>query len=100
MIIWSAIDVCAPDILGWNVVFLVSNFLHVLYLAYKHMPPRINPDLYDLYEKLFKSIKVSKHVFKDLEAGSQVLTIMTGEHYALEGITSANHMLSILLRGR
>ncbi|KAG1701268.1 Blood vessel epicardial substance-B [Nymphon striatum] len=100
MSMWSGVNICAPDILAWNMIFMISNFIHVLHYSYNHFPPRINPQLQDLYTKLFQTLKVEKKLFKELENRSKLVTINPGEHYALEGITPASQVLSILLKGR
>ena len=56
--LWAGLDLCAVDILAWNLSFLLLNGAHVLYLTYTVWPPRVHPDLLDLYEKVFKPLKV------------------------------------------
>lgn len=38
MIAWSSFVVCQMDVLAWNILFLVVNFVHLLILIYKLHP--------------------------------------------------------------
>ncbi|XP_063846400.1 blood vessel epicardial substance-like isoform X2 [Scylla paramamosain] len=37
--LWAGLDLCAVDILAWNLSFLLLNGAHVLYLTYTVWPP-------------------------------------------------------------
>lgn len=37
-IAWAALFRCNMDVMVWNVVFLVINFVHLFYLLYKRRP--------------------------------------------------------------
>ncbi|CAM1293148.1 BVES (predicted) [Pycnogonum litorale] len=49
---------------------------------------------------MFKSLRVKKKLFKELESKGKIISLYPGDQYALEGITPANELLSILLNGR
>lgn len=57
--LWAGLDICAVDILAWNMSFLLVNAGHVLYLTYTVWPPRVHKDLFDLYDKMFRPLRVS-----------------------------------------
>ncbi|XP_023228947.1 blood vessel epicardial substance-like isoform X1 [Centruroides sculpturatus] len=98
--LWAGVDVCAPDIFAWNLTFVLTNCVHSFYLAYKNIPPRIDPELMDLFNKVFIPLKVNKKNYKQLIKEAEILSVDEDEHYAIEGITSADERLSILLSGR
>ncbi|XP_050696661.1 blood vessel epicardial substance-like isoform X2 [Eriocheir sinensis] len=98
--LWAGLDLCAIDILAWNLSFLLVNGAHVLYLTYSVWPPRVHPDLLDLYDKVFRPLKVNRQNFRHLVREAKVLWLEAGETYALEDITPADERLSILLTGK
>ncbi|XP_076373987.1 popeye domain-containing protein 1-like isoform X1 [Tachypleus tridentatus] len=98
--LWAGVNVCAPDIFAWNVTFMLTNFFHTIFLAYINIPPRVHPELLELYNKVFTPLKVDKKNFKDLVSCAEILSLKPGEHYGTEGMTVADEQLSILLSGK
>nr|XP_045623941.1 blood vessel epicardial substance-like [Procambarus clarkii] len=98
--LWAGLDICAMDILAWNLSFLLVNTGHVLYLTYSVWPPRVHKDLVDLYDKVFRPLKVNRQNFRHLVREANVLWLEPGETYALEDITPADERLSILVSGK
>ncbi|XP_076358819.1 popeye domain-containing protein 1-like, partial [Tachypleus tridentatus] len=98
--LWACINICAPDVFAWNVTFMVTNFCHALFLTYVSIPARIQPELLDLYNKIFTPLKVEKKTFKELVSSADILSLKSGECYAVEGVTIAGEQLSILLSGK
>ncbi|XP_054714047.1 blood vessel epicardial substance-like [Uloborus diversus] len=90
----------SPDVLAWNATLLVANCAQAAYLAYRHLPPRIAPELQELYLKVFAPLKVGKDQFRQLIRYAHIEPLDTGEHYALEGVTTTEQRLSVLLSGK
>ena len=78
--------VCMPDVLAWNLGFLLVNFVHVMYLGYQMCPTRLEHLTKQLNEKLFKPLNVDRKLFKALtNIGDTYLLTKEGTHYATEG---------------
>jgi Popeye protein conserved region len=61
---WAALTLCAADMVAWSAILSVVNAAHALRLAVQVLPPRLSPDLLELYERQFGPLKVEKHLFK------------------------------------
>ncbi|XP_025055001.1 blood vessel epicardial substance isoform X10 [Alligator sinensis] len=100
-IIWATFFRCAVDIMIWNTVFLVINFLHFIYLVYKRRPIKIEKELSSLYKRMFEPLHVPPELFKRLTGQfCNIQTLKTGQAYAAEDKTSVDDQLSILLKGK
>ncbi|XP_066557957.1 popeye domain-containing protein 1 isoform X2 [Amia ocellicauda] len=100
-IAWATLYRCALDIVIWNSVFLVMNFLHFIYLLYKMRPIKIDRELKSVYKRMFEPLHVREDMFQRLTG--QFCTIQTlkkGQTYAAEDKTSVDERLSILLKGK
>ncbi|XP_072572799.1 popeye domain-containing protein 1 isoform X2 [Paramormyrops kingsleyae] len=100
-IAWATLHRCALDIMLWNVVFLIINTLHLLYLLYKRRPIKIDRELQSVYRRMFEPLHVREDLFQKLTG--QFCTIQTlkkGQAYATEDKTSVDDRLSILLKGK
>ncbi|XP_071525590.1 popeye domain-containing protein 1-like isoform X2 [Panulirus ornatus] len=98
--LWAGLDLCAVDILAWNLSFLLVNAGHVLYLTYSFWPPRVHKDLVDLYDKVFRPLKVNRQNFRHLVREATLLWLEPGEAYAQEDVSPADERLSILVSGK
>ncbi|XP_042214644.1 blood vessel epicardial substance-like [Homarus americanus] len=98
--LWAVLDICAVDILAWNLSFLMINTGHVLYLTYSVWPPRVHKDLVDLYDKVFRPLKVNRQNFRHLVREATVVWVEPGDTYAMEDVTPADERLSILVSGK
>lgn len=98
--LWAGVYICAPDIFVWHLAFLLINATHALYLCVRLCPPRVHPELRELYAKLFVPLKMEKKDFKLLVGDARILALDEGAFYAEEYHTSADDRLSILLSGR
>ncbi|XP_066246450.1 blood vessel epicardial substance-B-like [Euwallacea similis] len=98
--VWGGVEVCAPDILLWNVMIVIVNFTHTALLTWRFLPPTLTLDLTELYIKIFKPLSVSKKHFKELVKEAKVQTLECGDIYAVENVSPADERLSILLKGR
>ncbi|XP_067305487.1 blood vessel epicardial substance isoform X2 [Pseudorasbora parva] len=100
-IAWAALYRCGLDVMVWNVVFLLVNFMHFFFLLYKRRPIKIDRELKSVYKRLFEPLHVREALFQKLTG--QFCTIQTlkkGQVYAAEDKTSVDERLSILLKGK
>ncbi|CAC5409868.1 BVES [Mytilus coruscus] len=98
--LWAGVFVCMPDVLAWNVGFLLVNFAHVMYLGYQMCPTRLGHFTKELYQKMFKPLNVDRKRFKALTHIGDTYLLTKGTYYATEGRTKCGNKLSILLKGR
>ncbi|KAJ8920999.1 hypothetical protein NQ315_015795 [Exocentrus adspersus] len=98
--IWGGVEICAPDILLWNLAIVLLNATHTGLLTWKFLPPTLTLELTDLYLKVFKPLRVSKKHFKELVREAKVMSLEQGDIYAVEDVSPADERLSILLKGR
>ncbi|XP_015283305.1 PREDICTED: blood vessel epicardial substance isoform X4 [Gekko japonicus] len=100
-IIWATLFRCALDIMVWNVVFLLVNLLHFIYLVYKKRPIKIDKELSSLYKRMFEPLHVPPEQFQRLTGQfCNIQILKTGQAYAAEDKTSVDDRLSILLKGK
>ncbi|KAF3691491.1 Blood vessel epicardial substance [Channa argus] len=100
-IAWATLYRCNLDVMIWNVVFLVVNFMHLFFLLYKRRPIKIDRELRSVYKRMFEPLHVPEALFQRLTG--QFCTIQTlkkGQAYAAEDKTSVDERLSILLKGK
>uniref|UniRef100_A0A3B3VMB0 Popeye domain cAMP effector 1 n=1 Tax=Poecilia latipinna TaxID=48699 RepID=A0A3B3VMB0_9TELE len=100
-IVWATLYRCNLDVMVWNVVFLVVNFMHLFFLLYKRRPIKIDRELRAVYKRMFEPLHVQEALFQRLTG--QFCTIQTlkkGQAYAAEDKTSVDERLSILLKGK
>ncbi|XP_060518626.1 blood vessel epicardial substance-B-like [Cylas formicarius] len=98
--VWGGVKICAPDILLWNSIIVLLNCVHTALLTWRFLPPTLTPELTELYIKIFKPLRISKKHFKELVKEAKVMTLESGDIYAVEDISPADERLSVLLRGR
>lgn len=99
--VWAALYRCNLDVMVWNLVFLVVNFMHLFFLLYKRRPIKIDRELRSVYKRMFEPLHVREALFQRLTG--QFCTIQTlkkGQAYAVEDKTSVDERLSILLKGK
>ncbi|CAL1273496.1 unnamed protein product [Larinioides sclopetarius] len=98
---WAALHSCTgPDVLAWNATLLMANCAQAAYIVYRRLPPRIAPELQELYLKVFAPLKVGKDQFRQLVRHAHTEPLEPGEHYAVEGITLTDQRLAVLLSGK
>ncbi|KAI4810935.1 hypothetical protein KUCAC02_013862 [Chaenocephalus aceratus] len=100
-IVWATLYRCNLDVMVWNVVFLLVNFMHLFFLLYKRRPIKIDRELRSVYKRMFEPLHVKEALFQRLTG--QFCTIQTlkkGQAYAAEDKTSVDERLSILLKGK
>lgn len=99
-VFWAGGELCALDILLWDVILTAVNLTHTLQLTWKFLPPTLSLEMTDLYLKVFGPLKVSKKHFKELVKEARVLYLDQGDIYAVEDVSPADERLSILLNGK
>lgn len=52
---WAGTEVCAPDIMLWNILFVILNLTHTLLLTWRFLPPTLTLELTELYLKVSRS---------------------------------------------
>lgn len=68
---WAWAVICAPDIFSWNFSFMVINSVQMLFILYRVRPIKFTPELEDVYNSMFKPLKVSRygwtsHIFQHI----------------------------------
>ncbi|XP_056901599.1 blood vessel epicardial substance [Takifugu flavidus] len=100
-IVWTTLYRCNLDVMVWNVVFLLVNFLHLFFLLYKRRPIKIDRELRSLYKRMFEPLHVREALFKRLTGQFCTIEMLKkGQVYAAEDKTSVDEHLSILLKGK
>ncbi|XP_043921098.1 blood vessel epicardial substance isoform X2 [Protopterus annectens] len=100
-IAWATLYRCALDIMVWNAVFLVVNFMHCIYLLYKKRPIKIERELRPVYRRMFEPLHVPPELFQRLSGQfCNIQTLKAGQVYAAEDKTTVDDRLSILLKGK
>lgn len=98
---WAALKSCAgPDVLAWNATLLIANCAQAAYIAYRHLPPKVAPELQEFYMKVFAPLKVGKDHFRQLIKYAHIEPLDAGENYAMEGVTYTDQRLAVLLSGK
>ena len=100
LVLWAGIIVCLPDVFGWNLGFMLINIAYVAHILYTYYPVKFNPELEEVYNKMFKPFKVSRYMFKELISHGNVHDQRKGEAYATEEETVCGEKVSILISGR
>lgn len=49
---WAGVDICAPDILLWNILLVILNLTHTALLTWRFLPPTLTLELTELYLKV------------------------------------------------
>ena len=89
-----------PTLFGWSVTYLVVNLARAAYQLYSSpVRGRVKKDLSAIYESLFEPIRVSKADFGKLVAKGRLMSLQTGEAYAMEGLTPTDR-LALLISGK
>ena len=97
--LWGWMILCAPDTFGWNVFFMIGNYIHALYLFIHIKRPRKFPAECELvFTNLFEPLGVQRYQFQKLVKESKLNELQSGDFYARRGFPAER--LSILLTGR
>ena len=97
--LWAWWNICAPDTLAWNVVFMIGNFVHALYMFIRIKRPRkFLEHVETVYEKFFQPMGIQRFQFQVLASNCSVRTLKDGEVYG--DIGKKAERISILLQGR
>eukprot|EP00795_Rhopilema_esculentum_P013815 gene13815-4745_t len=97
--LWAWWNICAPDTLAWNVVFMIGNFVHALYMfIHIKRPRKFLEHVETVYEKFFKPMGIQRFQFQVLADNCSVRTLKDGKVYGAIGEKAER--ISILLQGR
>lgn len=99
--VWGAMYWCTWDILIWGAVFFVQNFVQLLYAFYKLRHVDFAEELELLYTETFQPFGVTRAEFRALvQHNCKSVLLQPGGKYAVEGCTSVDERISILVSGR
>lgn len=100
-VLWGWFDACGLDVVLWNVLLTVACLLQLAQLVYRVRVNTLPEEFTLLYRTLCLPLRVPMQVYKEIVhcCHEQVLTLATGQTYAVEGETPINR-LSLLLSGR
>ncbi|KAG8199555.1 hypothetical protein JTE90_009396 [Oedothorax gibbosus] len=99
--LWAGLASCTgPDVLAWQAALLVANCAQAAWLAYGSLPPRIPPELQDLYARVFAPLRVDRGAYRQLVRLAHLESLDANERYAIEGVTNTDQRLAVLLSGR
>ncbi|XP_022081861.1 popeye domain-containing protein 3-like [Acanthaster planci] len=100
-VLWAGPALCWPDGLAWQLAAFLANVAHLVYLTYLTYPVTFDEDVQKVYEALFKPFNVSRQQFRVmLESGGDIYELDRTGHYATEGRTRTDRVLSLLISGR
>ncbi|CAG5130536.1 unnamed protein product [Candidula unifasciata] len=100
MSMWSWLVLCAPDVFAWNMVLLLLHGLQTASILYKIRPVKFSQDLEDVYDSLFRPLRVSRILYKRLVSPQfcALMTLEDGESYAVQAVTRTDK-LGLLISG-
>uniref|UniRef100_A0ABM0MA16 Popeye domain-containing protein 2-like n=1 Tax=Saccoglossus kowalevskii TaxID=10224 RepID=A0ABM0MA16_SACKO len=97
--VWGWFYICSLGIFAWSLAYLCLNCANASYLFYRIRPVRLTQEQKDVYEAVFKPLKVPRHSYKKLCNIGRTASLTIGENYAIEGQTPCNR-LSLLVSGK
>ncbi|XP_038079122.1 popeye domain-containing protein 3-like [Patiria miniata] len=100
-VLWAGPALCWPDGLAWQLAAFFANVAHLVYLSYLSYPVSFDDDVQKVYQALFKPFNVSRQQFRVmLDSGGDIYELDRTGHYASEGRTRTDRVLSLLISGR
>lgn len=109
LLLWSLVNICSADVIGWNVLLVCTTSGQIAYCTRQLFPaghmgqPLL---LLHLYRKVFLPLHVSQRVFAQLTHGAVIHSLPTGAHFFQLGPptkdtkSGAHRSLSVLLTGK
>lgn len=98
--IWvSNICYIIPSLFGWSLISIIVNLLRFIIQLYMARRAKFAKELEPIYEELFAIAGVSRDSFKKLVLQAKLLTLHSGEAYAIEKVTPTNR-LALLISGK
>ncbi|XP_047359720.1 popeye domain-containing protein 3-like [Vespa velutina] len=98
--LWGWTIACWLDVVLWNALFVVINFVHVCTLLYKLRPIKFSREVEEVYIAVFQPLRVSRHQFKKvLNCMKIIRQLKYQEVYAQEKVTKVDS-LSLVLSGK
>lgn len=100
LLMWGSCYWCTKDVVMWSIVFLFQNLVQFLFILYSHRTVKLPQDLEELYCELFMPFNVTRPEFKALvNQNCKFVNISPGDKYAVEGHTTTDPRVSILISG-
>ncbi|XP_046670773.1 blood vessel epicardial substance-like isoform X4 [Homalodisca vitripennis] len=98
--LWGWAVLCSFDAFLWNANFVAINFIHVCILLYHLRPIKFTKEVEEVYQALFRPLKVTRHQFKKvLDCMKMIRQLKYQEVYAQEKVTKVDS-LSLVLSGK
>ncbi|XP_075227383.1 popeye domain-containing protein 3-like isoform X2 [Lycorma delicatula] len=98
--LWGWAVLCSFDAFLWNANFVAINFIHVCVLLYHLRPIKFTREVEEVYQALFRPLKVTRHQFKKvLDCMKMIRQLKYQEVYAQEKVTKVDS-LSLVLSGK
>lgn len=98
--LWGWAVLCSFDAFLWNANFVAINFIHVCILLYHLRPIKFSKEVEEVYQALFRPLKVTRHQFKKvLDCMKMIRQLKYQEVYAQEKVTKVDS-LSLVLSGK
>ncbi|XP_039289508.1 popeye domain-containing protein 3 isoform X2 [Nilaparvata lugens] len=98
--LWGWTVLCSFDAFLWNANFVAINFIHVCVLLYRLRPIKFTREVEEVYQALFRPLKVTRHQFKKvLDCMKMIRQLKYQEVYAQEKVTKVDS-LSLVLSGK
>ena len=109
LLLWSLVNVCSADVIGWNVLLACTASGQIAYCTWQLFSPGYTGQpllLLHLYRKVFLPLHVPRRVFAQLTHGAAIRTLPTGAHFfqlvppPSDNKNAVHRTLSVLLTGK
>lgn len=84
---WAGVILCSPDTFGWNFIFMIINFAHVIYLLYTMRPIKFPEEQEVIFGNMFESLGVARWQFKLVASIAEKREWSQNEAIATEDLT-------------
>jgi len=100
MLWWGYWYWCTQDIIVWSIIYIIQNFSMFIHKCYSYRTVKLSPDIEEIYRELFLPFNISRPEFKALvNQNCKFVNISPGDKYAVEGHTTTDPRVSILISG-
>ncbi|XP_040576770.1 popeye domain-containing protein 3 isoform X2 [Lepeophtheirus salmonis] len=99
-IIWALVPLILTEALVWMIIIFVICALRIFYTCYQLKPILFDPEIEEVYVKLFKPLRLSAKQFHNiLKCMRGIVSLTPGEELVTEKVTRVDS-LSLVLSGR
>lgn len=100
LMIWDALYWCTYDVFVWGALFIFLNAIRLVYWLYESRAVKFESEFEDVYTEIFEPFNVTRAEFKALiTQNCKFVDIMPGDRYAVEGLTTTESRVSLLISG-